>query len=77
MLLLFMTAGVIMGTFVGDLLARLINSPIFTYSFSFGTSGTPAWIDLSVLRICFGISIKVNFGTVLGIIAGLLMYFKK
>ena len=66
-----------MGTFVGDLLARLINSPIFTYSFSFGTSGTPAWIDLSVLRICFGISIKVNFGTVLGIIAGLLMYFKK
>ena len=77
MLLLFMTAGVIMGTFVGDLLARLINSPIFTYSFSFGTSGTPAWIDLSVLRICFGISIKVNFGTVLGIIVGLLMYFKK
>ena len=77
MLLLFMTAGVIIGTFVGDLLARLINSPIFTYSFSFGTSGTPAWIDLSVLRICFGISIKVNFGTVLGIIAGLLMYFKK
>ena len=75
MLLLFMTAGVIIGTFVGDLLARLINSPIFTYSFSFGTSGTP--IDLSVLRICFGISIKVNFGTVLGIIAGLLMYFKK
>ena len=77
MLLLFMTSGVIIGTFVGDLLARLINSPIFTYSFSFGTSGTPTWIDLSVLRICFGISIKVNFGTVLGIIAGLLMYFKK
>lgn len=77
MLLLFLAAGVIIGTFVGDILAKLINSPIFTYSFTFGTTGSPAWIDLSVLKICFGISLKVNFGTVLGIIVGLLMYFKK
>ena len=76
MLLLFLLAGVIVGTFLGNLLAYLTNWDIFTYSFTFGTSGTPTWLDLSVIRICLGISFKINFGTVLGIAGGLLLYFK-
>ena len=75
-LFLFLLAGVIVGTFIGNILAYLTKWELFTFSFSIGTSGTPAWLDLSVLRLCIGIAFKINFGTVLGIVAGLILYFK-
>lgn len=76
-LLLFLLCGIIIGTVVGEILAGYINHPIFTNSHPLGTSiNSPIRLDLSAFVLIFGLTIRINFGTVAGIILGLILYFK-
>lgn len=76
MLFLFLLAGVIVGTIIGNVIANFSDAPIFHESFTIGTQGTPAILDLVVLKVSFGISFTINFGTMLGILLGILLYYK-
>jgi len=72
----FLLAGVIIGSVVGDILSQYVNLPIFKQAIQIGTQGDPAWINFSVLRLAFGFTVTINFGTVLGVILGLIFYYR-
>jgi len=74
-LLLLLLCGVIIGTILGYILSLYVNHPIFTKTLSIGFEG-PVTIDLTVFTIVLGLTLHVNFGTVIGIIIGLVLYFK-
>lgn len=75
-LLLFLLSGIIIGTIIGRILSEYINHPIFTQTIALGTQGSPIIIDLAVVSIVFGLTLFINVGTVLGVVLGLIFYFK-
>ncbi len=75
-LLLFLLSGIIVGTIVGKILAGYFPYEIFTHSYAIGTQGPPAIIDLSILQIAFGLTLFINFGTVVGLLLGIFFYSK-
>lgn len=76
-LLLFILAGVIIGTVIGNILAVYFSDyKLFTESYEIGSRGSPGFVDLSIIKIAFGITLRINFGTVLGLILGLVLYYK-
>lgn len=75
-LFLFILAGVIIGGVVGNILASYSNAKIFHQEFSIGTQSMPAILDFSVIKVAFGLTLTVNFGTMLGVLIGVILYFK-
>lgn len=75
-LLLFILAGIIIGTVAGNILAVYLSDvKLFTETYELGTIGSPKFIDLSIIKIAFGLTLRINFGTVLGLILGLIFYY--
>lgn len=75
-LLLFLLAGIIIGSVAGKILAAYFDIPLFTQSFQIGTEDNPLVLDLEVITLVLGITFTINFGTVLGVLLGLIFYFK-
>ncbi|HZJ83809.1 MAG TPA: DUF4321 domain-containing protein [Clostridia bacterium] len=75
-LFVFIIIGVIVGSFVGNIIANYSDARIFHDSITIGTQGMPAILDLVVVKLAFGLSLTINFGTVLGILAGILWYYR-
>lgn len=75
-LCLLLLAGIIIGSVVGRILAAYFDIPLFTQSLQIGTGDSPIIIDLEVIDLVLGITFTVNFGTVLGVLLGLILYFK-
>lgn len=75
-LLLFLLAGIIIGGLVGDMLAYYVNLPILQHSMQLGTQGGPTWVDLSIIKIAFGLALNINVGTLLGVILGLIFFYR-
>jgi len=69
-------AGIIIGSAVGNILARYSDAELFHQSFIIGTQGTPAILDLIIIKLTFGLSIIINFGTILGVILGIILYYR-
>lgn len=76
LLLLFLLAGIIIGSVVGRLLATYFDIPLFTESIQIGTGDGPITLDLQVVELVLGITFTINFGTVLGVLLGLIFYFR-
>lgn len=74
-LLLFLLCGIIIGSIVGNILAIYLDHPIFTNTVTLGIQ-EPFTLDLTVFAITLGFVLNINFGTVLGVIIGLLLYFR-
>jgi len=75
-LLLFILAGVIVGGLVGHFLNIYFDLPIFRESITIGTGETSLMLDLIFVDIVIGVNIIINFGTVLGVLLGVLFYTK-
>jgi hypothetical protein len=75
-LFLLLLAGVIVGGLIGHFLSLYFDLPIFRESVTFGTGETPLLLNLIFADIVFGINIIINFGTVLGVLLGVLFYTK-
>lgn len=75
-LFLFLLAGVIVGGLIGHLLSIYFDMSIFRESIVIGTGETPISLNLIVADIVFGGNIIINFGTVLGLLLGVLFYTK-
>ncbi len=75
-LFLFLIAGVIVGTILGNIIANYSNAKIFHDSFVIGTQGMPAILDFVVIKLAFGLSLTINFGTMLGILLGIICYYR-
>ncbi|NMA96371.1 MAG: DUF4321 domain-containing protein [Clostridiales bacterium] len=73
-LILFLLAGIMIGSYLGNVLAHYFDHSIFTKSIEIGTIGEPALVDLGILNFTFGLTFIVNIGTVFGILLGLFLY---
>ena len=75
-LFLLLLAGVIIGSMLGNVIGGYTDAKLFHESFTIGTQGMPQVLDLSIIKLAFGLSVTINFGTVLGLIIGLIIYFR-
>ncbi len=75
-LFLFLLAGVIIGSIVGNIISRYTDAKLFHESFTIGTQGMPAVLDFVVIKLAFGLSLTINFGTMLGVLLGVLLYYR-
>ncbi len=66
---LLILAGIVIGGFIGNLL------PVewLNYGQSFGLS-SPIVLDLGILCVTFGLSIKITVASILGIILSIIIY---
>jgi hypothetical protein len=72
-LILLLLTFAIVGSFLGDLIKPYLPK-ILDLSFKIGAGPFP--IDLKVLSISFGISINMNFMSIIGMIIALIVYKK-
>ncbi|MDD4680376.1 MAG: DUF4321 domain-containing protein [Clostridia bacterium] len=74
-LLLLILCGILIGSILGHILSLFIDHPILTHTIQFGMED-PITLNLTAFTIVLGFSTKINFGTVVGIIIGLFLYFR-
>lgn len=66
---LLILAGIVIGGFIGS----LFPTTWLNYGQSFGLS-QPMILDLGILSITFGLSIKITIASILGIAAAIIIY---
>ena len=66
---LLILAGIVIGGFIGS----LFPNSWLNYGQSFGLS-SPLVLDLGILCITFGLSIKITIASILGIAVGIIIY---
>jgi len=79
MLLVILILGALIGTVIGEVIAVMAPSGIVEKIFSKGIHpglSPPATLDLKVLSISFGFTVKINLSSLLGIGLALLLYRK-
>lgn len=70
MLIILLVIGSLFGTLIGELLQDFL--PFLYYGEIIGLS--PANIDLAVLTITFGMTLKLNIATIIGFFIALFLY---
>ncbi len=72
-LLILLLAGIVLGGFIGNLAAGIPMLSWLNFGQSFGI--TPAMtLDLGILVITFGLSIKITMASIIGVIIALLVF---
>lgn len=66
---LLILAGIVIGGFIGN----LFPSTWLNYGQTFGLS-SPLILDLGILCITFGLTIKITIASILGIVIGIIIY---
>jgi hypothetical protein len=76
-LLLLLLCGLIIGTIIGHILSLVTDSPIFTFNANLGMDvDKPITLNLKLFTITLGLTMHLNFGTLIGVIIGLALYFR-
>lgn len=74
-LLVFLLAGLVIGGLLGKLASSLSWLWWLSYEQQFGLE-TPFVLDLSVLKITFGLMVKINVASIIGMILAIFVYKK-
>ena len=74
-LVLLMLAGVVLGGFIGNALSDVSSLRWLSYGNSFGLS-SPLVLDLGVLTLQFGLTIRFTIAGIIGIILAFFIYRK-
>lgn len=72
-LFLLLLSGIVLGGFLGTLAQNISALSWLNYGQSFGLD-TPIVLNLGVLIITFGLSIKITIGSIIGLLIGALTY---
>lgn len=72
-LLLLILAGVVLGGFIGQLVSGVSFLSWLNYGQTFGLS-SPLILDLGILVITFGLTIKITIAGIIGIIIAAVIY---
>lgn len=72
-LLLMILAGVVLGGFIGQLASKVSFLSWLNYGQTFGLSN-PLVLDLGILVITFGLTIKITIAGILGIVLAIVIY---
>lgn len=70
---------ILVGAVIGSLLWSLVTPylpEVFAKSITVGTTGAPLSVDLGVLSLTLGLTLHVNIGSMLGMIAAFIIYRK-
>lgn len=67
--LILILAGIVLGGFIGS----LFDSSWLNYGQTFGLTN-PVTLDLGILIITFGLTIKITISSIIGVIIGILIY---
>ena len=68
-----MLAGIVLGGFIGEMTAGVPMLSWLSFGQSFGIS-PPINLDLGILVITFGLSIKITMASIIGIVIALLVF---
>lgn len=75
--LVFILAGLVIGGLIGQLASGVDFLWWLSYGKEFGLSlDSPLTLDLGVLKLTFGLMIKINIASILGVIISLFIYRK-
>ncbi len=72
-LLLLLLAGIVLGGFIGNMTQNIAGLSWLSFGQSFGIN-PPINLDLGILVITFGISIKITMASILGIVLAVLIF---
>lgn len=72
-LLIMILAGVVLGGFIGKLASRISALSWLNYGQNFGLSN-PVVLDLGILVLTFGLTIKITIAGILGIVLAIIIY---
>lgn len=78
-LLVILILGALIGTVIGEVIATIAPGGMLEKIFSRGINpglAPPATLDLKVISLSFGFSVKINLSSLLGIGLALLIYRK-
>ena len=78
-LLVILILGALIGSVIGEVIGILVPGGYLEKVFSKGVNpglSPPAVLDLKVLTLTFGLTMKVNLASLLGIVLALLIYRK-
>lgn len=73
--ILFIFAGLVIGGLLGELASNISNLWWLNYGQEFGIS-TPLVLNLSALKLTFGLMIKLNVASIIGLIISMFIYIK-
>lgn len=74
-LLLFILTGLVIGGFLGDLAYKIGGLDWLAYGQSFGLT-QPVVLDLNIIAVTFGFTLKINIASIIGIIIAIFIYKK-
>ena len=74
-LFIFILSGLVVGGLLGDLAQKVSWLRWLSYEQQFGLE-TPIVLDLSVLKLTFGLMFKINIASIIGVIISIFIYRK-
>ena len=74
-LLLFILSGLVIGGLLGEFAKDISFLSWLSYGQSFGLSN-PIELDLSVVKITFGLMVNINIASIVGLLIAILVYRK-
>lgn len=72
-LFLLLLSGIVLGGFIGNLVAGLPGFSWLNYGQSFGLT-SPIVLDLGILVLTFGLSIKITIASIVGVLIAIIIY---
>lgn len=74
-LIVFILSGLVIGGLLGDLASRIDALSWLAYGQSFGLE-SPINLDLSIVKITFGLMLNINIASIIGMAIGIFIYRK-
>ncbi|MDE6980654.1 MAG: DUF4321 domain-containing protein [Lachnospiraceae bacterium] len=72
-LFLLLLAGIVLGGFIGELTSGISGLSWLSYGQSFGFQN-PIVLDLGILVLTFGLSIKITIASIVGVLVAIFIY---
>lgn len=72
-LLLMVLSGIVLGGFIGEMTSRISYLSWLNYGESFGLND-PLVLNLGILVITFGLSIRITMASIIGVIIAIIIY---
>ncbi len=72
-LFLLLLSGIVLGGFIGELTSGISGLSWLSYGKSFGFQN-PIILDLGILVITFGLSIKITIASIVGVLVAIFIY---
>ena len=74
-LLIFILSGLVVGGLLGELASKVDRLWWLSYEQKFGINA-PIVLDLSVLKLTFGLMFKINIASIIGMVLAIFIYKK-